>query len=269
MNESLSFAGSRTNDKNSQFQNNSVEAATSSEKLSQKGLYIKDNFEKGKQKNKKRLKKSHKQQNGTIEKSDFLVSATSEAIRADVKLEDKIKLERGVESLFRITSRRHIELSNLAHSKASLLISINALIISVVLSVLSTKLQDNRHLILPTVLLILTSVSAMVIAFFSTRPIILGGKKNADASETNETNILFFGHFLNLSLDEFKMTIRQTIMDKEKIYDSLSRDIYYQGLVLARKYKFITISYSVFIIGLVISALTFIISFVFYTSPGG
>lgn len=267
MTELLNLAGSQIDNKDRQLQNNGAEAGDAQELVSQKGLYIKD-FEKGKRKSKKRLQKLLKKQ-GAIEKSGFGLNTTAETIRSEVKLEDKIKLERGVESLFRITSRRHIELSNLAHSKASLLISINALIISVVLSVLSTKLQDNRYLILPTVLLILTSVSAMVIAFFSTRPVILGGKKTPGVSETNETNILFFGHFLNLSLDEFKTTIRQTIMDKEKIYDSLSRDIYYQGLVLARKYKFITIAYSVFIIGLVISALAFIFSFIFYTSPGG
>ena len=221
-------------------------------------------FEKGKKKNKKRLKKMLKQMQNETGETEVLANRTGEKLPTDVILEDKVKLERGVESLFRITSRRHIELSNLAHNKASLLISINALIISVVLSVLSTKLQDNRQLILPTVLLILTNVSTMVLAFFSTRPVILGGKKNTAASKTNETNILFFGHFLKLSLDEFKMAIRKTIMDKEKIYDSLSRDIYYQGLVLARKYKFITLSYYVFIIGLSLSVLVFILTFVFY-----
>lgn len=179
-------------------------------------------------------------------------------------IEDKIKLERGVETLFRITSNRHIELTSMAHNKASLLISINALIISVVLSVLSTKMDTNRQLVLPTVLLILTSVTTMVIAFISTRPMILGGKKTANTLKTNENNLLFFGHYLKMTLDEYKIAMRKTILDKEQIYDSLSRDIYYQGLVLVWKYKYITASYYVFIIGLILSTLAFILTFIFH-----
>ncbi len=182
-------------------------------------------------------------------------------------IEDKIKLERGAESLFRIASRRHIDLSNTAHNKASLLISINAIIISVVLSVLSTKLETNRHLVLPTVLLIITSVSTIVIALISTRPRIIGGKK-ADASyQTNEDNILFYGHYLKMTLDEYKEAMRKTILSREMIYDSLSRDIYYQGLVLVWKYKYISISYFVFITGLILSTLAFLFTFIFYNQP--
>jgi predicted metal-dependent HD superfamily phosphohydrolase len=215
-------------------------------------------FAQGKRKNKKRLQR-------LLEQHDRLLpDGESTEGKMDIIFEDKIKLERGVETLFRVTSRRHTELSTMAHNKASLLITINALIISVILSVLSTKLQTNRQLILPTVLLIMTSVSTIVIAFISTRPILLGTKKTPSTLEANESNILFFGHFLKMSMDEYKKAIRDTIVDKEKIYDSLSRDIYYQGLVLVEKYRYITIAYYVFIIGLVVSTLAFMLTFIFF-----
>jgi hypothetical protein len=107
-------------------------------------------------------------------------------------------------------------------------------------------------------------VCTIVTAIVSTLPKILGGKKSAPASKTNENNILFFGHFLKLTLDEYKVAIRKTILDKDQIYDSLSRDIYYQGLVLARKYKYITISYYIFIVGLIVSTFAFMLTFIFY-----
>jgi predicted metal-dependent HD superfamily phosphohydrolase len=183
--------------------------------------------------------------------------------------EDDIKLERGVETLFRITARRHMELTNMAHDKANLIISINAIIISVILSVLVVKLDENTYLVLPTLFLVLTSVITILIAILSTRPRIIQDANNFDKHHdqvhAHEKNILFFGHFSKMTLEEFEIAMKETYKNREQLYQSLSKDIYYQGLILVWKYKYITMSYNVFIIGFIISILAFILAFILHT----
>ena len=47
------------------------------------------------------------------------------------------------------------------------------------------------------------------------------------------------------------------IRDKEYLYNTMMMDIYYLGVVLARKYKFLRIAYTVFMVGLILSMIAF------------
>ena len=175
-------------------------------------------------------------------------------------MEEEIKLERGVETFFKITERRHMDLSTKAHDKASLLISVNAIVMSIVLSVLITKLEENQYLLLPTLLLVITCAVTIVFSIISTRPRIIGSHSN-DKSGGDEVNILFFGDFADLSLAEYKKIMKDTYKNKVELYDSLSRDIYYQGVVLKWKFKYINIAYNIFMYGFIFTILSFITAF--------
>lgn len=229
--------------------------------------YARKLFDKDKEKVKSKLKdqidilKKIRQESGSVNTiGDDLLSPN------DI-YETDYKLERGVETLFRITARRHMELASLAHDKANLIISINAIMISVILSVLVVKLDEHSYLTVPTLLFVLTSVATITIAIISTRPRIL---KNIDKSHqglahTDDQNILFFGHFAKLSLDEYEKAMKDTYKNRDQLYESLTKDIYYQGLILVWKYKYITLSYNIFIFGFVTSVLSFIVAFIFHT----
>ncbi|MBY0479431.1 MAG: hypothetical protein K2Q24_17420 [Chitinophagaceae bacterium] len=180
------------------------------------------------------------------------------AERETVLHEEEIKLERGVESFFRITERRHMELSTKAHDKASLLISINSIVLSIVLSVLITKLEENKFLLLPTLFLVITCATTIILAIISTRPRLIDNDSKNKPLDDHEMNILFFGDFSKLSLNEYKKIMKTTYRDRNALYDSLSKDIYYQGLILVWKYKYINIAYNFFMYGFIITILTFI-----------
>ena len=74
----------------------------------------------------------------------------------DTTEEKSLKTGRGVETMFRLTSKNHLDLSNMADNKANIMISINSIILSVIVSVLIRKLEEYPHLIVPT--LIMTAV---------------------------------------------------------------------------------------------------------------
>jgi len=176
--------------------------------------------------------------------------------------DDDVKLERGVQTLYRITENRHMDLSNKAHDKASLLISVNSIIMSIVLSVLVTKLEENTYLLIPTSFLVITSAVTIVLSIISTRPRIIGRVQSAN----EEKNLLFYGDFANLSVNDYKKAMRDLYTNPVDLYDSLSRDIYYQGVVLKSKFKYINIAYNIFMYGFIATILAFILAFIFHVT---
>jgi len=176
--------------------------------------------------------------------------------------EEALKLERGVQTLYRITETRHMDLSNKAHDKASLLISVNSIIMSIVLSVLVTKLEENRYLLIPTAFLVITSAVTIVVSIISTRPRIIGRVQSAN----EEKNLLFYGDFANLSVNDYKKAMRELYTHPVDLYDSLSRDIYYQGVVLKWKFKYINIAYNIFMYGFISTIIAFILAFIFHVT---
>lgn len=108
------------------------------------------------------------------------------------------KPDRGIETMFRTTLSNHVQLSQIADSKANILLSVNAIIISIALSTLIPKLDSpgNAHLIMPTFIMVLFSVVSIVFAILSTRPKVTPGVfTRKDVGERN-INLLFFWEFL-------------------------------------------------------------------------
>lgn len=171
--------------------------------------------------------------------------------------------DRGVQTLFRVTLRNHIQLSAIADTKANILLSINAIIISLALSNLIPKLDSpsNYHLIIPTLVLVIFSVISVVFAVLSTKPNLSSGKFTREDLENRNVNLLFFGNFHQMDYPEYEEAVMEMIQDRDYIYESLTKDLHSLGTVLAKKYKLLRITYYVFLFGLIISVLTFGLSF--------
>ncbi|EDM36787.1 hypothetical protein PBAL39_17974 [Pedobacter sp. BAL39] len=168
--------------------------------------------------------------------------------------------ERGIETMFRITSTNHQRLSDMADNKAHIMISTNSIILSVILSILLRKLEDNPHLIIPTLLLLVICVVTMVFSILATRPSIPEGVFTPDDINKKKVNLLFFGNFYRMSLPDYEMGMGKMMEDREFLYGSLIKDLYSQGVVLGRKYRLLRIAYNVFMFGIVISVVAFIIA---------
>lgn len=64
-----------------------------------------------------------------------------------------------------------------------------------------------------------------------------------------------------MPVDEYVWAMNEMMKDKEYLYDSMIKDLYYLGLVLHRKYKLLRITYTIFMIGIIVSVLAFVIAF--------
>jgi len=170
------------------------------------------------------------------------------------------KPERGVETMFRITSTNHQRLSDMADNKAHIMISTNSIILSVILSLLLRKLEDNPHLIIPTMLLLIICVVTMVFSILATRPSIPEGKFTAEDIQQKRVNLLFFGNFYRMNLPDYEKGMQALMDDRDFLYGSLIKDVYAQGVVLGRKYRLLRIAYNVFMYGIIASVLAFSIA---------
>jgi HD superfamily phosphodiesterase len=172
---------------------------------------------------------------------------------------------RGVDTLYRITLRNHINLSRIADGKANMIISINTLVLSILItagtagiSFGSEGLLANIKYTLPVFILMLSSLTTIVFAVLSATPKLLIAKINKEDIKQHKVSLLFFGNFLQLDKHEFVEHLRELKTDQELLYDDLSKDLYNLGAVLKRKYRLLSIAYRVFLGGLVLSFLVFL-----------
>lgn len=166
-------------------------------------------------------------------------------------------LNKGIQTMLRLTSDNHLELSNMADGKANILISVNAIIISVILTVLLRRLEVDTHLIIPTVIFLIFSLTTIVISILATRPKISGGRFSKEDILNKKTNLLFFGNFHKATLQEYEWGMREMMKDEDYLYGALINDIYQLGVVLGKKYKLIRLAYFFFMVGIIISVLAF------------
>ncbi|HUC81879.1 MAG TPA: Pycsar system effector family protein [Flavisolibacter sp.] len=168
--------------------------------------------------------------------------------------------DRGVQTMFRTTSNNHFELSALADGKANIMISVNAIIISVVLTVLLTRLPYYPQYLIPTIILVLVCLGAMIFAILATRPSISGGQFTEDDIRQKRANLLFFGNFYRMRHEDYQWGMNEMLKDKEYLYNSMIKDIYYLGIVLARKYRLLRVAYTIFMWGLILAVIAFAVA---------
>jgi len=171
--------------------------------------------------------------------------------------------ERGVETMFRVTLRNHIALSDIADTKANILLSVNAIVVSLVLSNLIPKLDNpsNEYLVYPTVVFVFFTVISMTLSVIATRPNVTEGKFTRDDVAQKKVNLLFFGNFHQMPLNDFEWGMNLMMKDKDYLYTAMIKDLYFLGKVLHRKYNILRWTYTIFITGILISLVAFAIAF--------
>ncbi len=232
--------------------------------------YCKNLLEKGKRENIEKLrKKLGEPENGT---SDIQAAPAKfgEVATGDKKGDAKKNnlLSRGIQTMLRLTSDNHLELSNMADGKANILISVNAIIISVILSVLLRRLEIDTYLTIPTIIFLSGSVITIVIAILATRPKVTQGMFSREDIMNKKTNLLFFGNFYKASLEEYEWGMSQMMRDQDYLYGALIKDIHQLGVVLGRKYRLLRLAYSVFMVGIIASVIAFALAVIMHNTTG-
>lgn len=175
------------------------------------------------------------------------------------------KPDKAIDTMFKTTLQNHNNLSGMVDNKANILLSVNAIIISVSLTTIIPKLDNpaNAHLILPTLILIVSSAVSITFAILATRPRVTKGSFTRKEVEEKKINLLFFGNFYNMPYEDYNWAMNELMNDKNYLYNSMIKDLYHLGIVLEKKYRLLRTTYNIFMFGIIISVLAFIIAFKF------
>ncbi|WJJ97462.1 Pycsar system effector family protein [Algibacter luteus] len=211
--------------------------------------YALKNWQPRKEKNLSKLMKSKKKRKSKL---------NTEELKAKYKAQYKNESpERGIQTFYRVALRNHIKLSDIADTKANILLSVNAIIISLVLANLISKLDTNAYLVYPTAIFTLSCVISMVLSIIATRPNITRGEFTKEDVANKDVNLTFFGNFHKMELKEYEWAVSELLKDKNYVYTSLTKDLYFLGKVLERKYRILRVTYTIFMIGMIVSVISF------------
>ena len=145
--------------------------------------------------------------------------------------------ERGKETLFRVTYNHQSKLVQIADYKANMIITVSAMVI-------------------PIAIIVLSSLVARVFAVQAARPKLIKAHKPGTAG--HKASLLFFGVIASYSQTEYLSKMKELLAAGDEMYEHMTIDIYYQGLILKRKYNLLVFAYQILMWGFVVSVLIFL-----------
>ena len=209
-------------------------------------------MEKSKKLTKKQTKDIDKQ---LVEELGMDKSKLKELKKKLAKIEPRS--ERGAETLFRLVSKNQYTLNTMIDRKSNILITINALILSIIIGTVLNQLDKDPHLIFTAIMILATNLISIAYAIFATRPELRHGDQ-----KTN--NLLFYGNFHEMEEKEYTDKLTGLLYRGDELYTIIAKDTFYLGKTIDRKFKLLRKSFDVFLIGIILSVIGFIICHLFF-----
>ncbi len=169
---------------------------------------------------------------------------------------------KGRETLFRVAYRNQIALIQIADNKANIIISINAMIISSVIAVsgygiVADKIvYDKANIIIPITFILLSCLVSAIFAIQAAKPKLI--RSSALDENKGKSSLLFFGVISAFTQDQYLQRMNTLLSSDQDIYDTMTIDLYNQGLILTRKYSLLAKAYRIFMFGFILSVWVFL-----------
>lgn len=166
---------------------------------------------------------------------------------------EKAKLElfdpRGVQTLFRTLSRNHYNLLRMIDGKASIVLTVNSIIISLLMGALYIAPETKREaMAIVTRTLIYFSTLSMVLALFSMLPHRYFGQKY---SSSGYKGSLYAANFARQTLSEFQKEFERIMTNGNAVYNEMIKDLYFLGRAIHWKQRLLWLSVVIFLVGLI------------------
>jgi HD superfamily phosphodiesterase len=175
----------------------------------------------------------------------------------------RIVYTRGVDTMFRVTARNQINLNSIADNKSNILISVNAIIISIIITMLAGNIGNMSQDIFPILIFLFICLVTIIIAIMSTRPNIVNSSFTREDIRNKNVDLTFFGNFIKLNYDDYLKAVKEMMTDDDHLYSTLLKNQYELGKILAKKFRLVKIAYNVFMIGIIITVIVFLLNYLF------
>ncbi|HEX6176714.1 MAG TPA: Pycsar system effector family protein [Thermoanaerobaculia bacterium] len=155
----------------------------------------------------------------------------------------EVRQRPNVDLVLRTAQQQHMALSTMADTKASILITVSSIVLTIALS-RSGDPQVRAALLT----LAFACLVALILAIIAVLP--------GFGKTPGRRNFLFFGHFAEMTEEEFMRAIEQIVATDEGVYEAITRDIYSLGTFLyKKKYRFIRYAYIALLTGFIVATL--------------
>jgi Family of unknown function (DUF5706) len=136
-----------------------------------------------------------------------------------------------------------------ADRKAHLLVQVNALMISVLLTFALRMPQQHQLVLLPIGMQLVACLAVIILSLTVTRPNLkdLPGPTSPDSRSAG--SLLFFSTYAGMELDDYARQMEYVFGDTDHICSTLVREIFHQAIVLGKKFKFLRLAYMAFLLG--------------------
>ena len=207
------------------------------------------------------------------QKNFELVEKRISKLEDEQRKEDKIKIKttgtlmltnEETEDLFKIAFRNYNHLISVADTKASLLIRVNAIIISIMIAFVIGKIGKSLFILWPTIILLSVCMVTILLAILASRP-----QNNSFLADQKSHSYqqFFFGSFDMVDpafLHEqwenyFKQLVDLFNKPKEIVYMEYYKESFNVRKVLSKKFNYLSLAYWVFLLGLLVSVIAFVV----------
>jgi len=153
-------------------------------------------------------------------------------------------------NMLRMILTKHIELVKMADNKASILMTAASIVIAMTVA----SGQDERSV--GPLIVVVTAMLAIIFAILVIYP-------KPYLRKEDSINMMYFRSFGALSEDEYVRQFMELMKDKNALYEQYMRDIYrYANITLKKKYQWLSLGLSSFLLGLIVGGIYFILSFI-------
>ena len=160
-----------------------------------------------------------------------------------------------LDQMLRETRLHLVSFSQMADTKANILLSIS----SVLLSISLTQIHNPRFTASIVVLVGFLLVT-IFLALMTVIPKIGSFRRKKFSVHDPNYSPLFFGNYVDISYDEYAKDMEEIMNDPDRTYEVMVKEIYYAGVYLVNsKYKYVRYGYIFFFAGLIVSTLIFFI----------
>ena len=162
-------------------------------------------------------------------------------------------------TVIKTASRNQVDLISIADKKAGIMITVNSILLSILIPIFASYIFDFSGYILPITILILTCGATIILATLATKPTM---EKDVDQEEfaSGNKSIFHFKNFSGLSKDDFMSNVHDVVSRSGTFERTVYMDLYDVGMDLDRKYKWLKVCYTVFIVGILLTVVTFLFS---------
>jgi hypothetical protein len=167
---------------------------------------------------------------------------------------------RSVESLFGDLTRNQLRMFSIADHRTGTMIHVNAIMISLLVALVLRNIDRHRDLLIPTLVLLCVNLTVVVLSIFSLR----AGRKRQVRADTrvHGGNLLLATNEAGLTLPEYQEGMNQLLSDVPALQKAMVEYLHVtRGFLISRR-RTLQLTYDIFICGLAIGLILFMIAIV-------